>query len=105
MGHIQHNCREREKSQNADKIKYTAKHKITVPIPVVSTSSDSDEIGMVVNHILSANEMTQLTGKWIVDSGATNHIYNDQDLSVKLDPLKILISVMLGDGCVLKATA
>ena len=58
-----------------------------------------------MNHVLSANEMTQLTGKCIVDSGATSHICNDQDLSVKLDPLKILISVMLGDGCVLKATA
>ena len=107
-GHIQRNCREREKSQNADKTKYTAKHKINsthTRQPVVTTSSDSDKVGMVVNHILSANEMTQLTGKWIVDSGAASHICNDRNLFVKLDPLKIPISVTLGDGRVLKATA
>ena len=58
-----------------------------------------------MNHVLSTNNMTQLTGKWIVDSGATCHICNDQNLFVKLDPLKIPISVTLGDGHVLKATA
>ena len=52
-----------------------------------------------MNHVLSANELTQLTGKWIVDSGATSHMCNDQNLLVKLDPLKIPISVTLGDGC------
>ena len=57
-----------------------------------------------MNHVLSANEMTQLTGKWIVDSGATSHICNDRNLLVKLVPLKIPISVTLGDGRVLKAT-
>ena len=44
-GHIQHNCRERKKSQNANKMKDTPKHKINsthTRQPVVSTSSDSD---------------------------------------------------------------
>ena len=58
-----------------------------------------------MNYVLSANNMTQLTGKWIVDSGATCHICDDQNLFVKLDPLNIPISVTLEDGHVLKATA
>ena len=35
---------------------------------------------------------------------STSHICNDRNLFVKLDPLKIPISVTLEDGCVLKVT-
>ena len=58
-------------------------------------SSDSENIGLVVQH-----PTLSLSGKatWIIDSGATSHICNDQSLFVEYESLKTPLKVTLGDG-------
>ena len=48
-------------------------------------SSGSENIGLVVQH-----PMLSLSGKatWIIDSGATSHMCNDQSLFVEYESLK-----------------
>ena len=57
----------------------------------------------MLSHLIKARE--QLAGRWIIDFWATSHICNDQDPFVKLQPLKSLLDVVLGDGHKLTATA
>ena len=45
------------------------------------------------------------SGKWIIDSGATCHICNNQSSFVELYPLKTHTDVKVGDGQILSATA
>ena len=44
-------------------------------------------------------------GTWIVDSGATCHMYNDKNLFIDLRHLSIPQQVTLGDGSSLKGPA
>ena len=67
-------------------------------------SSDEAEAGLVVNHALSAENISS-SKYWIVDSGATSHICNNRKQFVHLYPLKHSIEVKLGDGRILMATA
>ena len=59
----------------------------------------------VVEHTLSADQMSKATGTWIIDSGATCHICNDCTQFVELYPVKKLIVVKLGDGRTLNVVA
>lgn len=68
-----------------------------------SSSSESDCIGLMVNHMMSASSSSR-TKDWIVDSGATCHMCNDDKLFVKLRSLKQPLEVTLGDGCAVEAT-
>lgn len=104
FGHIQWNCVEREraqtKSSQKDKRKVKQKaHKVEVR-QVDSSSSESESIGLVVRHALSASSFSQLDS-WIMDSGATCHMCNNKMLFSKLDGLKQSLEVTLGDGHVL----
>ena len=99
-----------QKTQNgtyhqSDKIK-AVKHKANnIQTRCTDSSSDNDDIGLVVNHVLSADVMPKSTEKWIVDSGATCHICNNRSLFVELYPVKTPIDITLGDGRALKAAA
>ena len=62
-----------------------------------SSSSDGDCVGLMVNHVLSANSTDPLN-EWIVDSGATCHMCCDDKLFDELHSLKQPLEVMLGDG-------
>ena len=68
-----------------------------------SSSSESDCIGLMVNHTMSASSSSR-TKDWIVDSGATCHMCNDDKLFVKLRSLKQPLEVTLGDGCAVEVT-
>ena len=67
------------------------------------SSSDGDCVGLMVNHVLSANSTGPLN-EWIVDSGATCHMCCDDKLYDELHSLKQPLEVMLGDGYALEAT-
>ena len=109
FGHIQRNCRERERSQQSgasDKHIKKPQHKAhSAETRQRVEDTDSDEAGLVVNHVLSANRKPRSTGRWIIDSGATSHICNDRDLFIGLYPLKSPLEVLLEDGHKLTATA
>ena len=100
--HIQHNCREHEKAQGqgyhseahqSDSRKLKGmKHNVNT-IKAGShpdDSSDSDETGLLVDHVLSSkvniSPGLSTSGKWIIDSGATCHICNNRSSFVELYP-------------------
>ena len=78
--------------------------------PCPEDSSDSDDIGLFVVDCatsvnVTASPESQKTGKWIIDSGATCHICNNQSSFVELYPLKTSVNVKLGDGHTMDASA
>ena len=85
MGHIQKNCWERIK----------AKRKAEQDGPV-----KRDAVGLVTSHVLGVSEPTS---HWIVDSGATCHICNSEELFEVFHPLQVPQQVTLGDGHKLEA--
>ena len=106
FGHIQRNCRERERSQQSGASeKHIKKPQHKAHSAETRQRVESDEAGLVVNHVLSADGKPRLTGRWIIDSGATSHTCNDRDLFIGLYPLKSPLEVLLGDGHKLTATA
>ena len=68
-----------------------------------SNSSDSDNIGLMVNHVMWASSSGHLN-YWIVDSGATCYMCNDDKLFVELCSLGQPVEVTLGDGYAVEAT-
>ena len=105
FGHIQRYCNERV--QNEKKLTSTNQHekkhrvhKVEVK-QTVSSDSDSD-VGLVVGHALSFGGSRSLRN-WIVDSGATCHICNDDSQFVNLNTLEKPMDITLGDGYSLKA--
>lgn len=70
------------------------------------SSSDSDEVGLVVQHALSADTSTSSHDEvtWIVDSGATSHICNGRTFFCDLKTLEKPVDITLGDGHSLTAT-
>ena len=110
FGHIRRNCNEwiklsqcnervRTKSNTSQK---ETRNKLKVRRRD-SSSSESDCIGLMVNHMMSASSSSR-TKDWIADSGATCHMCNDDKLFVKLRSLKQPLEVRLGDGCAVEAT-
>ena len=68
-----------------------------------SSSSDGDCVGLMVNHVLSANSTGPLN-EWTVDSGATCDMCCDEKLFDEFHSLKQPLEVMLGDGFAVEAT-
>ena len=113
FGHIQRNCREREKKLSLEgrgpgnyQSKST-KHKInSTNARRQLDDTDSDEVGLVVQHVLSTDVVNQqVDTDWIVDSGATCHVCHDRSLFTDLENLKQPLDIVLGDGRSLNATA
>ena len=93
-GHFKRDCRkyltQEEKKQSTNAADATA-----------ASKSDSEEEVFVATHALTASSKRD----WIVDSGATCHVCNDQQLFSELRTLKTAQQVTLGDGHILQATA
>ena len=91
LGHIRQNCYELNESKPPQQKCYPQKaHKA------------AESAGLFVYHMLSANT-ARGSDSWIVDSGATGHMCNDEKLFVELHSSKQPMEVMLGDGHVTEA--
>ena len=105
FGHIKRNCRELNSSKlDDDKNEaYDNKHKANnaAESRQAENSSDSDEVGLMINHAFSS--LTKKENAWIIDSGATCHMCNDTSLFVELYNWEKSEEVTLGDGHVVKA--
>ena len=101
---MQRNCHERERKFEGSYQHMRSKSQVNC---AESRSRDHDfdcdEVGLVVQHVLSAGVKISPRGNWIVDSGATCHICNDHNSFVELCNLKKTLDVTLGDGHTLKA--
>ena len=101
-GHIRRNCRkfaqEKKSGSNEGDRTRSVKHQANTAETRQgdSSSSDSENVGLVARHALSAS--TGRHDSWIVDSGATCHMCNDRKLFVELRSLDKLLEVTLGDG-------
>ncbi len=91
------------KTKNKDERKHIV-NKVEVKQNV--TSDSESDVGLVTSHVLAA-EGTRSSNMdyWIVDSGATCHICNDDQMFVELKSLTRAQTVILGDGHHLEATA
>jgi len=58
--------------------------------------TDSESTGLVVQHALTSE--CDVRNRWILDSGATCHIYNHEMLFSFYQALKTPLNVVLGDG-------
>lgn len=108
FGHIKRDCEElssrsdsHQKEGEWKKTKHKA-HKAQEKRRDTS-SSDSESTGLVVSHALSASSV-EAQDSWIVDSGATCHMCNDEKLFVELRSLEEPQEVTLGDGYAVEAT-
>ena len=65
----------------------------------MAAAPESEGVGLVAYYVLLVGQQDG----WIVDSGATSHMCNDQKLFSQLHPLEKPMEVVLGDGHVLNA--
>ena len=103
LGHIKRNCNElvgkfKGVAQDRRRSAYRA------AVQYAEDSSGEEGTGLLVSHALTM-QASNLRGKWIVDSGATSHMCNNQHLFGKFRALTQHLDVTLGDGHALKATA
>ena len=114
-GPVQRNCpervdhssdRTRQSSVNTVKTKDKQREKKHVINKVEVTESDSEsDIGLVTTSQVLVAKGTLKPNHWIIDSGATCHICNDEQMFTELKSLKRTQSVILRDGHRLEATA
>ncbi len=83
-----------------------AKHMASAATTTVNSSQDhdrsSEDEALIVDHVFS---ITSKDNNWIIDSGATCHMCNDEGYYKDITVLDNPQEVSLGDGRVLKATA
>lgn len=115
FGHYQQDCKQRDMKDHSSKSShhsssYSSRSKNHYRSANCVTSkrrpddsSESDDVGLVIDHVMTAEASSTMNGKWILDSGATCHICSDRSRFVKLYPLKKNIDVKLGDGHTLEA--
>ena len=106
FGHIRRNCNERGRIKFNTSQKQT-RNKLKANRTEVRrrdiSSSDRDCIGLMVNHMMSPSSSNRMKD-WIVNSGATCHMCNDDKLFVELRSLNQPLEVTLGDGWTVEAT-
>ena len=101
-GHFKKDCDEYRDSRSVQVKKKTKIGAFKVMItPEDETSTDSESTGLVVQHALSSDCNTR--NKWILDSGATCHMCNQQSIFTDYQPLQKPLKVVLGDGRSLQA--
>ena len=104
-GHIKRNCRKlaadnekRGKPGTKEKGDHKA-NKVATRKEEEGNSTSSDD-SLIAFHALSANS----SGNWIVDSGTTCHMCNNDQMIAEIKSFKNAQEVTLGDGHVLEAT-
>ena len=101
-GHIKHNCHRLAANERKAKQEYKVKQKANkATLNQDDNSSCSETDALVISHALSASN----TRSWIVDSGATCHMCNDETMFSRFHLLEQPQQVKLGDGHILEATA
>ena len=91
-------ARSKATRKKTHKLKYGANAAAEIDIDHILSSDDE---AFIVRHVFSFRSKEN----WIIDSGATCHMCNDEVLFSDLNVLKRPQEVSLGDGDVLESTA
>jgi len=104
-GHFKRDCEEFAKLKGQTRPvqvkKRTKMGAFKVTITEDNDSTDSESTGLVVQHALSSE--VNAHDRWILDSGATCHMCNQETLFSCYQALKTPLNVVLGDGRSLQA--
>ena len=100
-GHFKRDCEEFAKVQAQTKLVQAKRKTKAGAFKVTITaedenSTDSESTGLVVQHALSADSREH--DRWILDSGATCHMCNNEVMFSDLQALHSPLNVTLGDG-------
>ena len=107
-GHFKKDCEELAKVKGQSKPAVHGKKKTkmgTFKVTITTedeSGTESEGTGLVVQHALSA--APKLGNQWIVDSGATSHMCNDESIFTNLHALSPPMYITLGDGRSLQAS-
>ena len=104
-GHFKRDCEELAKLKGQAKPVHVKKKTKMGAFKVTFTqdddSTDSESTGLVVQHALSSE--CNAPNRWILDSGATCHMCNQETLFSDFQRLQKTLNVVLGDGRSLQA--
>jgi len=100
-GHFKRNCRKLAADNKKEKFDFKAKKEIHKANKATVEQGSSDDDALVVTHALSSN--LESSSSWIIDSGATSYMCNDQSLFDHTYLFKKPQKVTLGDGHTLEA--
>ena len=105
-GHFKKDCEELAKLKGQAKPvqvkKKTKMGAFKVTVTQDDDSTDSESTGLVVQHALASEYNAR--DRWILDSGATCHMCNQETLFSGYQALQNPLNVVLGDGRSLQAT-
>ena len=103
FGHLKRNCRLLgEDSKESVKKDYPKKKAfLTKKTKVEPSCSKNEHVGLFAHHALTTNNNEK--SSWIVDSGATCHMYHDIDKFINMEKLDKAEDITLGDGHSVKA--
>ena len=106
IGHIQRNCSERAQNERKPTSTMNQRHhskglRHRANNVEAEIEGDNSDIGLVLTNqrVLSVKSLSN----WIVDSGATCHVCNDESQFKSITTLEKPIDIALGDGYTLKA--
>ena len=100
IGHMKWDSLELAAERSSEKEKRTGKHRAN-KAEVKQRDSRSESVGLMTKHALSAS--VNPPDSWVIDSGATCHMCNDDMLFTEMRYLKQPQEIMLGDGHILEA--
>ena len=107
LGHIKKTCydlrKENDKAVNKNGKKNSRQKAYTARKETEDESEEEEEtVGLVAKQALKTEDVMT---DWIIDSGATCHMCNDESLFTKIENLETPQEITLGDGYCVKAVA
>ncbi len=116
-GHLKRDCRIRFADERREKASDSGPREKANQVLRKNTSGEVENVlltsqalsarmtsGEEVDVLLKSQALSvRTTGSWIIDSGASSHMCNDEQLFMKKETLKKPLEIVLGDGHVVKS--
>ena len=96
-GHLKRDCRIRLADERREKASDSGPREKANQ--VLRSMGGEEKDVLLASQALSV----RITSSWIIDSGASSHMCNDEQLLTKMETLKKPLEIVLGDGHVVKS--
>jgi len=97
-GHLKRDCRIRFADERREKASDSGPREKVNQALRKNTSGEEEDV-LLTSQALSV----RMTSNWIIDSGASSHMCNDEQLFTKMEILRKPLEIVLGDGYVVKS--